>query len=916
MSDHANKTQENKSQSKSSADSQNENDSKPTFQFVSNRPEDITQSKLQEVANNSPQVKQAAQFTAMANNRYVPLQPTVIQGKFATIQLQEGMEEEELLQGKFEPFQRQGMEEEELLQGKFAPFQRQGIEEEELLQGKFEPFQRQGIEEEELLQGKFEPFQRKGMEEEELLQGKFEPFQRQEMEEEELLQGKFEPFQRQEMEEEELLQGKFEPIQRQGMEEEDLLQGKFEPIQRKGMEEEDLLQGKFEPVQRKENNTGLPDNLKTGMESLSGMSLDDVKVHRNSDKPAQLQAHAYAQGTDIHLGSGQEKHLPHEAWHVVQQKQGRVKPTMQMKGKVNVNDDAGLEKEADVMGEKAIGLSQNTFQLKGTHERGCSCSSCGSSSIQMKNKFNVNDDAGLEKEADVMGEKAVGLSQNTFQLKSAHEKGCSCSSCGSSSIQMKSSERYSFVGAAPIQAKLDKSKFSRSEFKSENLKSVWQWSGHDAFKDILKHLDKYHKAKTVIEEESQLKLIISNIDKWVNYIDNFTSNDVNIKNKRNRIWELRANSEDELAAISLSDKNITQNEDAHISQGLEADMTRAMVTKPDMPGIEETNGADKGERTNKELADTYNTMDPSMGKYARRTTNKKEDYFEDRENLNIKNRALSMPRKEDGSLSEEAVSLLTQMNISDAINYTTNASAITASPQNSMKKGDAMNLIAGDTNKATKFTQRPDLLNLTSGVTDEDKDKEIMDTLTFEGISLKVNHSKIDINYRPRLSSFLAAVKIIKNKGFNLPANLIVNLPKYGRKDIPSSMCTANGGPRAVFNAPNFVYLRGDIVNNPIDSTVGENFKNLSTKLEIEGEPTGVPSIVHELGHMLHYTQSPAKFFGLDMASHNTGVAQEVSGYATNNPREFVAEVFLGKIYGQTFSDKVQETYKAFGGPE
>ncbi|MEL7146648.1 MAG: DUF4157 domain-containing protein, partial [Bacteroidota bacterium] len=99
------------------------------------------------------------------------------------------------------------------------------------------------------------------------------------------------------------------------------------------------------PVQKKENKTGLPDHLKTGMERLSGLSLDDVKVHRNSAKPKQLNAYAYAQGTDIHLAPGQEKHLPHEAWHVVQQKQGRVKPTLQMKGKVYVNDDAFLEKE-------------------------------------------------------------------------------------------------------------------------------------------------------------------------------------------------------------------------------------------------------------------------------------------------------------------------------------------------------------------------------------------------------------------------------------------------------------------------------------------------------------------------------------------------------------------------------------------
>jgi Domain of unknown function (DUF4157) len=107
-------------------------------------------------------------------------------------------------------------------------------------------------------------------------------------------------------------------------------------------------------LRRKANNTGLPDNLKTGIENLSGIAMDDVKVHYNSPQPAQLQAHAYAQGTDIHVAPGQERHLPHEAWHVVQQKQGRVRPAMQLKGRVNVNDDTGLEKEADRMGAKAV----------------------------------------------------------------------------------------------------------------------------------------------------------------------------------------------------------------------------------------------------------------------------------------------------------------------------------------------------------------------------------------------------------------------------------------------------------------------------------------------------------------------------------------------------------------------------------
>ncbi len=227
-------------------------------------------------------------------------------------------------------------EEEEPLQGKAI----QRAEEEELLQGK--AIQR--VEEEEPLQGKAIQLEG-GLEEELPAQGK--AIQRA-AEEEEPMQGK--AIQR--VEEEEPLQGK--AMQRAGPEEELPAQGKA--IQRAGMEEEEPLQGKgLAAAQRKEaaNKTGMPDQLKSGIESLSGMSMDHVKVHYNSNQPSQLNAHAYAQGSDIHVAPGQEKHLPHEAWHTVQQKQGRVKPTMQMAGAA-VNDDASLETEADVMGEKAL----------------------------------------------------------------------------------------------------------------------------------------------------------------------------------------------------------------------------------------------------------------------------------------------------------------------------------------------------------------------------------------------------------------------------------------------------------------------------------------------------------------------------------------------------------------------------------
>lgn len=196
-------------------------------------------------------------------------------------------------------------------------------------------------------QGKFVAQQ----EADEEFQGKF--VAQQEADEE--FQGKF--VAQQEADEE--FQGKF--VAQQEVDEE--FQGKFVAQQ----EADEEFQGKFDSAQLKKNNsstvsqlegkpsenkTGMPDNLKSGIENLSGIDVSDVRVHYNSSKPAQMNAHAFAQGTNIHVASGQEKHVPHEAWHTVQQKQGRVSATTEVNG-TPVNDSVSLETEADVMGAKA-----------------------------------------------------------------------------------------------------------------------------------------------------------------------------------------------------------------------------------------------------------------------------------------------------------------------------------------------------------------------------------------------------------------------------------------------------------------------------------------------------------------------------------------------------------------------------------
>ncbi|WP_052430406.1 eCIS core domain-containing protein [Sporocytophaga myxococcoides] len=153
-----------------------------------------------------------------------------------------------------------------------------------------------------------------------------------------------------------------QPIQRKGpiplqfyaIEEEE------EPVQRKGpvppisFDQEELSQSGSSSSDK------MPPFVQRKMESSFGEDFSDVNIHANSSQSKDLNAHAFAKGNDIHFAPGRynpesqkgQELLGHELTHVVQQRQGRVQSTAQKKG-VGINDDVGLEKEADLMGEKA-----------------------------------------------------------------------------------------------------------------------------------------------------------------------------------------------------------------------------------------------------------------------------------------------------------------------------------------------------------------------------------------------------------------------------------------------------------------------------------------------------------------------------------------------------------------------------------
>lgn len=101
-----------------------------------------------------------------------------------------------------------------------------------------------------------------------------------------------------------------------------------------------------ESVKVPSGRTGIPKAVQAKFEAASGLSFEDVRVHYNSSRPAQLGAYAYTQGSQVYIGPGQERNLEHELGHVVQQKRGLVRADGYING-IPVNRDPRLERAAD-----------------------------------------------------------------------------------------------------------------------------------------------------------------------------------------------------------------------------------------------------------------------------------------------------------------------------------------------------------------------------------------------------------------------------------------------------------------------------------------------------------------------------------------------------------------------------------------
>ena len=147
-----------------------------------------------------------------------------------------------------------------------------------------------------------------------------------------------------------------------------------------------------------------------------------------------------------------------------------------------------------------------------------------------------------------------------------------------------------------------------------------------------------------------------------------------------------------------------------------------------------------------------------------------------------------------------------------------------------------------------------------------------------------------------------SAVKAVLNKGVSIPAGLRI-------------YCTN------AYAAQNRAFSRGAgwaeqaIVILGHAAVVGGRPDALSaTGLGGCDKPT--ITCIHEIGHILHERSAGDAYWETGSAISGAAINHaEVSGYAKQNKKEFVAEVFAGLILGKAFSQVCMQEYAGLHGP-
>ncbi|MGP3925585.1 glycosyltransferase [Streptomyces sp. 8N616] len=319
-----------------------------------------------------------------------------------------------------------------------------------------------------------------------------------------------------------------------------------------------------------------------------------------------------------------------------------------------------------------------------------------------------------------------------------------------------------------------------------------------------------------------------------------------------------------------------------------------------------------------ELRGTFEKMHPELKAYASRVRADKVNPDE-----NSVHHAMTIDRDEAGRLTEESLRILDELargRLDDQrrlVGKVKTAQGVTSDGVRQMME-QHVNPVTGK----TVYPELASFLSSQSTSADLVLDQNQEQTTEKVGDTAITVHSDVTDSLREeRIGQLKEAVKKVQDAGYAVP-DLTAYLPKYGRNlelSVDGRVAVAPGPKiaRAEYIAPGSVITSPEGIGNPLGDKIADQYRFLSTELDADGTGT----MVHELGHFLHYCQSRGKYHDLSYTEFASGpakaqsLASSVSGYAAGNAREFVAEVFLGLVYGKQYDQKVMDMYKALGGP-
>lgn len=173
----------------------------------------------------------------------------------------------------------------------------------------------------------------------------------------------------------------------------------------------------------------------------------------------------------------------------------------------------------------------------------------------------------------------------------------------------------------------------------------------------------------------------------------------------------------------------------------------------------------------------------------------------------------------------------------------------------------------------------------------------------YKGQSYTIYKDSADPNLAAKVAAVHRAIKTIKDKGVNIPQDLRVYCTNAFEAQNRAFQRDANWNPIAYI-----ILGSAALVGGRADALSATGFGGFD-------KPT--ITTIHEIGHILHERSLGDAFWAtgsIIAGKANTG--SKVSGYAGQNKKEFIAEIFAGTIIGKVFTADVLAEYNQFSGPK